>query len=83
MSSAAPIQAKYFYGSLFYLAENRSHFIWCFNAHIICLKIVQKLVIKQNRVHKLVAAQRIELWLQAYETRQTTKPSQPQQGNIH
>lgn len=34
-------------------------------------------IIKKNRVHKLVAALRIELRLRAYETRQTTKPSQP------
>jgi len=34
-------------------------------------------IIKKNRVRKLDAALRIELSLQAYETRQTTKPSQP------
>lgn len=34
-------------------------------------------IITKNRNHKLDAALRIELRLQAYETRQTTKPSQP------
>lgn len=34
------------------------------------------LFIKRNRVRKLDAALRIELSLQAYETCQTTKPSQ-------